>query len=314
MLLQRGQSGQAVRLLQERLLELGLLTAGELDFGAATQQAVRQFQARRGLRVDGVAGPRTWARLFPPLKPTREYLDGVLYEGRPVFDPLDAVVAAVAAGEGGAFDALQLNRDGEGLSFGILQWAQNPGSLYPLLEACRQACEDKFIQILGEGDPELARELLTQTRGRGKKLALWQGPWPWRFWQAGRDLEFQRVQRQLARRQLLDRLETGYRRYPPRFKPGGRIALRALVMMADVGNQAGPGGLLRALAYASRHETVDEAAFIRALGEYVEGVIRRKYGDANYGNTRGRHESICRTYPLDRIDWPALRNQVSENP
>lgn len=33
------------------------------DFGAATEDAVRRFQAHNGLEIDGVCGPRTWAAL-----------------------------------------------------------------------------------------------------------------------------------------------------------------------------------------------------------------------------------------------------------
>jgi hypothetical protein len=232
-----------------------------------------------------------------------------MYGGAQVFDDLDEVVAAVAAGEGGAFDAMQLNRDGEGLSFGILQWAQKPGSLYALLQASQEACPEKFTRILGGGDPEAAGNLLAGTRGGGKRLALWQGEWAQRFWLAGRDPELQRVQRRLARHQIVARLEEGYQRYPARFKPRGAIALRALIMMADVGNQAGPGGLKGALQFAANQG--EEPAFIRALGRYVENIISRKYGDPNYGNTVGRHLDICQQYPLTRVDWPALKTRLA---
>jgi hypothetical protein len=307
MLLQQGDTGKGTQLLQERLQQAGFLKSREDGFGAATTLAVREFQRQQGLGADGVVGPRTWSRLFPVLKPSREYLDGVLYGGRPVYDDLDDVVAAVAANEWGTFDALQLNGDGQGLSFGILQWAQRPGSLYELLANCHSANAAKFTEIWGDGDAGLAGDLLAGTRAGGKKLALWQGPWPLRFWLGGRELEFQRVQRRLARQQLAARLEEGYRLYPAGFKPQGRIALRALVMLADVGNQAGPGGLRRALKYAGGNNIPGEAGFIRALGQYVESLISRKYGDPNYGNTRGRHEAICQRYSLDRVDWPALR-------
>lgn len=309
MLIERGDTGPLVQMLQARLRQLGYLPAEEPEFGAVTEAAVREFQRSQGLSIDGIVGLHTLARLFPLIRPTREYLDGVLYGGTAVFDDLDEVVAAVAAGEGGAFDALQLNGDGEGLSFGILQWAQKPGSLYALLLACYQANGGKFTQILGSGNQEVARELLAKTQGGGKQLALWQGEWARRFWLAGRDPELQRVQRRLARLQLMDRLEEGYRLYPARFKPAGGIARRALVMMADVGNQAGPGGLRRALQYAA--DLGDEAAFIRALGQYVENIISRKYGDPNYGNTRERHLVICRNYSLARLDWPALKAKIA---
>ena len=181
MLLKSGGRGKGIELLQERLQQLGYLAEPEAVFAAATLKAVRGFQRDRGLKVDGIVGPRTWKRLFPALKPSREYLDGVLYGGCQVFDDLDEVVAAVAANEGGAFDALQLNADGEGLSWGILQWAQRPGSLYLPLAACQAANPEKFTRIWGDGDPGLAQELLAKTRAGGKRLPLWQGPWPLRF-------------------------------------------------------------------------------------------------------------------------------------
>lgn len=306
-LVKPGDTGPAVRLVQERLREFGCLREDEAGFGPATRAAVQQFQRDRGLKPDALVGPRTRARLFPPCPFSREYLQEVLYQGKRAFNQLDQVVAAVAAGEGGAFDALQLNGDGAGLSFGLLQWAQGPGSLYPLLQGLHRADAAKFVQLFGEGEPEPAGELLEKTRGPGKKLTLWRDPWPLRFWLAGRDLEFQRVQHDLARRQLAARLEEGYRLYPPEFKPEGRIALRALVMLADVGNQAGPLGLKRALKYASSRGVPDEAGFIDALGDYVEQVIRRKYGSPDFGNTAGRHDAICRQYGLEPVDWPALR-------
>ena len=48
-----------------------LLRAGETlprygadgDFGSETLAAVRSFQRRHGLVVDGICGPKTWAKL-----------------------------------------------------------------------------------------------------------------------------------------------------------------------------------------------------------------------------------------------------------
>ena len=59
-------SGEDVLLLQQRLQERGLTITGKPDgiFGPQTDAAVRAFQHARGLKVDGVAGPVTWAALF----------------------------------------------------------------------------------------------------------------------------------------------------------------------------------------------------------------------------------------------------------
>jgi hypothetical protein len=54
--LRLGSSGESVRVLQEKLFV-------DSVFGPNTEDAVRRFQHRHGLTVDGVVGPRTWAKL-----------------------------------------------------------------------------------------------------------------------------------------------------------------------------------------------------------------------------------------------------------
>ena len=53
--LERGDSGPAVKRLQKRLR----ITPADGEFGRATERAVRRFQRRRGLTADGVVGPQT---------------------------------------------------------------------------------------------------------------------------------------------------------------------------------------------------------------------------------------------------------------
>jgi N-acetylmuramoyl-L-alanine amidase len=64
--LRAGATGSAVDELRQCLADAGLAApSDEPDrFGADTERAVREFQAKRGLRVDGVCGPETWNALI----------------------------------------------------------------------------------------------------------------------------------------------------------------------------------------------------------------------------------------------------------
>lgn len=65
-ILMRGLEGDDVRLMQQRLYDLGYLD-GDVDgkFGLQTQKAVRAFQRAHKLeKIDGKVGPQTLAALF----------------------------------------------------------------------------------------------------------------------------------------------------------------------------------------------------------------------------------------------------------
>ena len=63
-MLQKGSSGDAVRALQENLKTLGYYTGTVTGtYGNLTKEAVRLFQRDNGLASDGVAGPRTLAKI-----------------------------------------------------------------------------------------------------------------------------------------------------------------------------------------------------------------------------------------------------------
>jgi peptidoglycan hydrolase-like protein with peptidoglycan-binding domain len=62
--IRRGSTGNPVRRAQKRLTLGGYDTNGvDGVFGADTEAAVRRFQGDRGLSVDGIVGPRTWAEI-----------------------------------------------------------------------------------------------------------------------------------------------------------------------------------------------------------------------------------------------------------
>ena len=60
--LRRGSAGDDVRTVQVALGFTGDVVDGL--FGDVTEQAVREFQRRRGLEDDGVVGPQTWAEIL----------------------------------------------------------------------------------------------------------------------------------------------------------------------------------------------------------------------------------------------------------
>jgi hypothetical protein len=58
--------GEDVRVMQQKLFDLGYTQAGEIDgiFGPLTEGAIKAFQSDERLLVDGIVGPITWSRLF----------------------------------------------------------------------------------------------------------------------------------------------------------------------------------------------------------------------------------------------------------
>ena len=58
-----GDRGVETRQLQEKLLTLGFDLVPDGIFGAITQAAIIDFQAKNGLVPDGIVGPQTKERL-----------------------------------------------------------------------------------------------------------------------------------------------------------------------------------------------------------------------------------------------------------
>lgn len=63
-ILQKGDHGKSVELLQEVLNNHGSALKVDGDFGAATDRAVRMFQKAQGLEPDGKIGAYTWEKLI----------------------------------------------------------------------------------------------------------------------------------------------------------------------------------------------------------------------------------------------------------
>ena len=85
--IRRGAKGDAVVRMQQRLIAHGYALPKhgvDGDFGSETESAVKAFQSAKGLSVDGICGPKTWAALLAePTAKTAYTVTRVLEYKRP---------------------------------------------------------------------------------------------------------------------------------------------------------------------------------------------------------------------------------------
>ncbi|MGI9181000.1 MAG: peptidoglycan-binding domain-containing protein [Longimicrobiaceae bacterium] len=202
---QKGSRGLDVTRLEIRLKELGLYN-GALDdvFGPGLESAVRAFQQRRGLPVTGIVDDTTSGALYAEpsamlaavRKKPAAYRSLTLTAGFETSTDAPDCFCGVAG-----------NFDGQGISFGVLQWNLGQGTLQPmrkqLLVQHPQVMQQAFgegltviQQVLGKDKPaQLAWAGTIQVPG-GRRLAE---PWHSRFKALGRAAECHEVQVQGAK-------------------------------------------------------------------------------------------------------------------
>lgn len=97
---------------------------------------------------------------------------------------------------GGNYSAAQESDDGQGLSYGLIQWTQKGGGLGTVLKAMHRANPSLFYATFG--GQALATQLLQATAAASMAAVggavLWAEPWLSRFRAAGREPAFQAVQ------------------------------------------------------------------------------------------------------------------------
>lgn len=145
-LYRRGSQGPEVRQIQERLKELEFYVGPvDGDFGGGTESAAKAFQKANRLTIDGEVGPETWKRLFhkETIPPPAIFEKMLAYRCLALTGTFEtnAPVPDCFAGLSGDFD-------GQGISFGVLQWNFGQGSLQPLLAE------------MNRRHPKLVRDLL----------------------------------------------------------------------------------------------------------------------------------------------------------
>lgn len=132
MTIRRGMSGAIVKSIEQLLTALQLYT-GPIDsaFGGGLESAVKNYQKQHGLPPIGAVDSATWAQMFPGQAVPQSPL-----ANQPLADRCLALTGSFETGQypPDCFCGLTGDFDGQGISFGALQWNVGQGSLQPLLK------------------------------------------------------------------------------------------------------------------------------------------------------------------------------------
>lgn len=199
-----GSKGDEVRRIQGRLAELGLYRGPiDGDFGGGTETAVKAFQKANGLEVDGSVGPNTWKALFAEKIQKPDILS------KPVDYRCLALTGSFKtnAAPPECFAGLSGDFDGQGMSFGVLQWNFGQGTLQTLLkeminehpEVIQGIFHDNYKALTDALSADKA-SLISFARSiqHPVKHFVFE-PWKGMFKALGRTAEFQDIERRHAR-------------------------------------------------------------------------------------------------------------------
>lgn len=144
----RGWKGPEVKRIQVRLKDLEYYK-GPIDgnFGGDTERAVKAYQRSKGLIVDGKVGPETWASVFDG-----EPIPNPAITQKPLAQRCLALTGSFETGRmiPDCFAGLSGDFDGQGMSFGVLQWNFGQGTLQPLLKEMDAEHSDLLRDIFDE--------------------------------------------------------------------------------------------------------------------------------------------------------------------
>ncbi|HEY1326692.1 MAG TPA: peptidoglycan-binding domain-containing protein [Casimicrobiaceae bacterium] len=287
-----GSQGETVKKIQEMLKSRGLYR-GTLDgnFGGSTLSGVEAFQRQNGLAGDGRVKDTTWQAMFGAdhAIPVPELQNDELAR---------RCLALTGSFETGAavpecFCGLSGDFDGQGISFGVLQWNFGQGSLQPLLDDMLTQHGDLVKSIFGSHYDAFAAalkapqaELMTFARSVQHPVKhTINEPWQGYAKALGRTPEFQEVQ--------VAHADRAFQRALAMCQEYALWSERAVALMFDIVTQNGSiGSVTRAqiladfkLLPAGRSEADSEMRKLEivanrraeaANAQWVDDVRRRK--------------------------------------
>lgn len=192
---------------------------------------VVKFQRTKGIKDDGVLGPATYQMMIDRKPSGKEAAIKLIVDKTIAKESGGRYDAMNLDGEfAGKFDKVWLQRHGRkhpasgvchiGLSFGIIQFTQDGGSLGKLLRKCAQANPERFKQVFGPTWQQLLSVVAAEGKSgfanlklRGVRVQqvpvqtstgvlelkdIWEKPWTDKFKAFGAIPEFQAQQRELA--------------------------------------------------------------------------------------------------------------------
>jgi hypothetical protein len=147
-LYQMGSHGKEVQQIQQALKDKGLYSGSvDGDFGGGTQAAVLAFQRAQNLEADGRVGDQTWRSLFG----ANTQAPAPQIHNEDLAARCLAMTASFETGVGApdCFCGISGDFDGQGISFGVLQWNFGQKSLQPLLREMMTDHADVASTIFG---------------------------------------------------------------------------------------------------------------------------------------------------------------------
>ena len=265
-----GSRGEEVGRIQTALKEKGFYLG---DFGGGTESAVKAFQAASGLDVDGDVGPITWNALFGEEIPEPELASDEL----PRRCLTLTATFETSRGPPECFSGVSGDFDGQGISYGVLQWNFGQGSLQPLLTAMltkhapvmgavfqsRLSVLQAALAADGEDLMHFARSIQDLLRHNLNE------PWGGMFKSLGRTPEFQAMQVEHAR-SVFDRAAKLAKQY-------GIWSERAVALLFDIVTQNGSiRDITRAQIFADFEAIPVELAREEQEVERMEIVTHRR--------------------------------------